>query len=84
MKVALMWTINDFSVNEMVSGWNMHEQLIFPYYMENNKAFALTNSGKMSLFFFIATNDSCQDHKYRKNIKAFFVGRVERDVAACT
>jgi hypothetical protein len=53
MKVALMWTINDFYVNEMVSGWNMHEQLIFPYYMENNKAFALTNSGKMSLFFLL-------------------------------
>jgi hypothetical protein len=52
MKLALMWTINDFSVNEMVSGWNMHEQLIFPYYMENNKAFVLTNSGKMSSFFY--------------------------------
>ena len=47
--------------------------------MENNKAFILTNNGKMFFFYchqrFLPTN-----HKYRKN-KDFFAGKVERDVA---
>jgi len=48
--------------------------------MKNNKAFTLTNGGKT--FFlnfhrrFLSTN-----HRYRKNIKDFFVGRVKNDVA---
>jgi hypothetical protein len=48
--------------------------------MENKKAFTLTNDSKTSFFYFhrkfLPTN-----HKYRKNIKDFFVGKVERDVA---
>jgi len=75
-----MWTINDFSIYVMVSGWSMHGKLECPYCMENNKAFMLTNKGKTSFFYchwrFLPT-----DHRYRKNIKDFFVGRVEKDVA---
>ena len=44
--------------------------------MENNKAFTLINGGKM--FFFIAIRGSFQ---LIKNIKDFFVGIVEKDVA---
>jgi len=57
MKIALMWTINDFPAYIMVYGWSMHEKLACPYYIENNKAFTLTNDGKMS--FFIVTCGSC-------------------------
>jgi hypothetical protein len=32
----------------MVSSWSTHEKLECIYYMENNKAFMLTNGGKVS------------------------------------
>jgi len=50
MNAALMWTINDFPSYEMVSGWSMHEKLACPFCMKNNKAFTLTNDGKISFF----------------------------------
>ena len=75
-----MWTINDFLAYGMVSSWSMHGKLACPYCMENNKAFTLTNRGKASFFYchrcFLPTN-----HIYRKNIKDFFIGRVEKDIA---
>jgi hypothetical protein len=46
MRAALMWTINDFPTYEMVSGWSTHGKLTCSYYMENNKAFTLTNRDK--------------------------------------
>jgi hypothetical protein len=58
MRAALMWTINNFSTYEMVSGWNTYGKLAYPYYMENNKTFTLTNKGKTS--FFTAIGVSCQ------------------------
>jgi len=58
MRVALMWTINDFPAYEMVSDWSMHGKLACLYCMENNKAFTLTNRGKAS--FFTITVISCQ------------------------
>jgi hypothetical protein len=83
-KATLMWTINDFSSYEMVSGWSTHEKLAYPYYMENNKTFTLINDDKTS-FFFTATSSSCQQitgtEITRKNKKDFFIGRVERNVA---
>jgi len=57
-KATLMWTINDFSSYEMVSGWSTHGKLACPYCMENNKTFTLINDGKTS--FFTATSSSCQ------------------------
>jgi hypothetical protein len=57
MRVALIWPINDFPAYGMVSGWSTHGKLTCPYYMENNKAFMLTNRGKAS--FFTATVVSC-------------------------
>jgi hypothetical protein len=80
MRVALMWTINDFLAYGMVSSWSMHGKLACSYCMENNKAFTLTNRGKASFFYchrcFLPTN-----HIYRKNIKDFFIGIVEKDIA---
>jgi len=80
IRAALMWTINDFPAYGMLSGWSTHEKLTCPYCMENNKAFTLTNGGKDSFLdchrCFLPYN-----HRYRKNIKYFFVSRVEKDVA---
>jgi hypothetical protein len=79
-RAALMWTINDFPAYGMVFGWSTHGKLACPYRMENNKAFTLTNSGKASF----SDCHRCflpHNHKYRKNRKDFFVGRVENDVA---
>jgi len=41
-----MWIINDFPAYGMVSGWSTHGKLVCSYFMENNKAFMLTNGGK--------------------------------------
>ena len=80
IRVALMWTINDFLAYGMVSGCSTHVKVACPYDMENNKAFTLTNRGKASSFYchrrFLPPN-----HRYRKNRKDFFDSRVEKDVA---
>jgi hypothetical protein len=64
----------------MVSGWSTHGKLACPYCMENNKAFTLTNRGK-TFFFYCHHHFLPPKHRYRKNIKDLFVGRVEKDVA---
>jgi hypothetical protein len=51
IRVALIWAINDFPAYGMVSSWNTHGKLACPYYMENNKAFTLTNRDKASFFY---------------------------------
>jgi len=75
-----MSTINDFPTYGMISSWSTHGKLACSYCMENNKASMLTNRDKASFFNchhrFLPTN-----HRYRKNRKDFFVGRVENDVA---
>jgi len=81
MRAALMWTINDFPAYGMLSGWSTHGKLACPYCMENNKAFTLANGGKAS-FFDCHRRFLPLHHRYRKNRKDFFVGRVEKDVAS--
>ena len=81
MRAALMWSINDFPAYEMLSGWSTHGKLACPYCMKNNKAFMLTNGGKAS-FFYCHRRFLPHNHRYRKNRKDFFVGRVEKDVAS--
>jgi len=80
MRAALMWTINDFPAYGMLSGRSTHGKLSCQYCMENNKAFTLTNRGKAS-FFYCHRRFLPHNHRYRKNIKDFFIGRVEKDVA---
>jgi len=58
MKRTLMWTINDFLTYDKVFDWSMHEKQACSYFMENNKAFTLTNNNKTS--FFTITSDSYQ------------------------
>jgi hypothetical protein len=64
IRVALMWTINDFPAYDMVSSWSTHRKLACPYCMENNKAFMLTNEGKASFFLlspsFLTTESQVQ------------------------
>jgi len=72
-----MWTINDFPTYGMVSDWSTHGKLTCSYYMENNKAFTLTNRGKAS-FFDCHCRFLPPNHRYKND---FFVGRVEKDVA---
>jgi hypothetical protein len=80
IRTTLLWTINDFPAYGMVSGWSTYKKLAYPYCMENKKAFMLTNRGITSSFYchcrFLTSN-----HRYRKNRKDFFVGRVENNVA---
>jgi len=57
MRATLMWTINDFPAYGMISGWSTRGKLACPYCMENNKAFTLTNRGK--LLFLTVTVVSC-------------------------
>ena len=46
MKVALMWTISDFSAYGMLLGWSTHRKLAYPYCMENTKSFQLEQGRK--------------------------------------
>jgi hypothetical protein len=80
MRAALMWTINDFPTYKMVSGWSTHGKLACLYCMENNRSFTLTNGGK-AFFFYCHRRFLPINHRCRKNIKDFFIGRVEKDVA---
>ena len=64
----------------MVSSWSTHGKLACPYCMENNKAFTLTNGDKAS-FVYCHCRFLPPNHRYKKNRKDFFVGRVEKDVA---
>ena len=50
--------------------------------MENNKTFTLANRGKASFFFYCHHRFLPLNQTYRKNIKDFFVGRVDKDVAS--
>jgi len=59
----------------------MHGKIACPYCMENNKAFMITNGGKASFFFYCNRRFLPSNHRFRKNIEDFFVGRVENDVA---
>ena len=79
IRAALMWTINDFLAYGMVSGWSTHGKVACPCCMENNKAFTITNGGKAS-FFCCHCRFLPMNHRYRKNIKNFFAGRVGKDV----
>lgn len=47
-------------LNEMSFKWSTHEKLAYPYYMENNKAFTLTNRGKDFFLIIIAIKGSYQ------------------------
>ncbi|XP_061348046.1 uncharacterized protein LOC133293480 [Gastrolobium bilobum] len=80
MRVALMWTINDFPAYGMLSGWQTSGKLACLVCLERNVGFTLQNSRKVCWFDthrrFLPHN-----HPYRKNKNAFKKGRVERSGA---
>jgi len=78
MRAALIWTINDFLADGMVSGCSTHGKLACPYCMENNKAFTLTNEGKAS-FFYCHHHLLPPNHRYRKNKNDFFVDSISNN-----
>jgi hypothetical protein len=65
----------------MVSSWSTYEKLACLYCIKNNKAFTLENDGK-TYFLDCHQRFLPTDHKYTKNKKNFFIGRVEKDVAS--
>ena len=50
MRVALLWTINDFPVYLILSSWSAVGKLACPYCMEHSQAFTSTNGWKTSWF----------------------------------
>ena len=58
LQATLLQTISDLPTYGMVFSWSIHEKLACPYYIKNNKAFTLTNSGKT--YFFTITNGFCK------------------------
>ena len=65
-----MWTISDFSVYSMLSGWSTIGRTTCPYCMMESDAFTLTNSHKQSWFDnhrkFLPPG-----HSFRRNKTAF-------------
>nr|GEV54169.1 hypothetical protein [Tanacetum cinerariifolium] len=78
LKVALMWTINDFLAYGMLSGWSTHGRISCPYCMEKSKAFHLKHGRKTS-FFYSHRQFLPKDHPFRRNKDYFTRGRVEND-----
>jgi len=76
MRACLMWTINDFPTNGMLSNWGTHGRLAYPHCMEHNKSFTL-NYGCKSYWFDSHIRFLPSDHHFRTNIKAFRRGQVE-------
>jgi len=76
MRACLMWTINDFPVYGMLSGWGTHGILACPFCMEHNKSFML-NYGRKSCWFDSHRRFLPNDHHFRRNIKAFRKGQAE-------
>ena len=50
MKIALMWTVSNFSTYAMLSEWSTHGKLACPYCMENTKSFQLEHGRKPCWF----------------------------------
>ena len=67
INAALIWTINYFSAFGMVFGLSMHEKLACTYYMENNKAFILTNGCKTYFFLLSLVVLANGSHVYKEH-----------------
>ena len=65
IKVALMWTISDFSTYEMLSGWSTHGKLACPYCMENIKSYQLEH-GRKPCWFDYHHQFLSEHHLFRK------------------
>jgi len=52
MKAAVIWTINEFSTYDMLSGWMTAWRLACPYCIENTKSFRLKHGNKHCWFYY--------------------------------
>nr|XP_033511699.1 uncharacterized protein LOC117276481 [Nicotiana tomentosiformis] len=72
-----MWTINDFPVYSMLSGWSIAGNLACPYCMEESQSFRLCHGGKTTWFdshrMFLD-----QNHLFRRDRKNFRKGQTVR------
>ncbi|CAM8889445.1 unnamed protein product [Rhodiola kirilowii] len=71
MRATLMWTVSDFPVYAMLSGWSTQGKLRCPCCMEDTKTFVLNNGRKVSYFGYHRWFLS-QNHSYRWNSRNFY------------
>ena len=76
MKVALIWTINDFPDYGMLSGWTNVGKLGCPICMERSKSFTTLNFNKV-FYFDCHRQFLLLNHAYRRSKKSYKKGRVE-------
>jgi len=75
MKVAVIWTISDFPVYGMLSGWMTAGRLSCLYGMEKTKSFRLKH-GKRHSWFDCHRQLLCMEHPFRRNKSVFLrIGR---------
>jgi len=70
MRVALLWTINDFQAYGMLSGWSTHGKMSCPYCMEQTKSFQLEH-GRKACWFDCHRQFLPLDHPFRGDRKFF-------------
>lgn len=76
MKVALMWSINNFPTYEMLSGWVTHGKLACFICMEDSKAFTL-KFGEKASWFDLHRKFLPYDNLFKRNKNAYFKGVIE-------
>ena len=67
MHAALLWSINDFPVDSILSGWKTAGKLACPLCMEDSNTFMLPCSGKQSWF----------DNHKNSYLKTIHSGRIQ-------
>jgi len=78
MKAALMWTINDFPIYGMLSGWSTHGTLAGLVCMHQTKSFRLKTGGKATWSDF-HRRFLPPDHPFRRNKQSFLKNKMEND-----
>ncbi|KAL0290558.1 UNVERIFIED_CONTAM: hypothetical protein Sangu_2569800 [Sesamum angustifolium] len=77
MPAVMMWTVNDLLAYGMVFGWSTTGVVGCPVCMKDTRVFYLPNDW-MACYFDCHRQILPQDHRYRRNKKAFTTNRVER------
>ena len=62
MRVALLWTINDFTTYGTLSGWSTYRKLAYPICMHRSKEFGLGAEGKHHGLIVIIVSYLCIIH----------------------
>ncbi|XP_075103289.1 uncharacterized protein LOC107767631 isoform X1 [Nicotiana tabacum] len=78
LRAALMWSINDFSANGILSGWSTAGRLACSCCIEDTKAFTLKHGGK-NTWFDCHRRFLPMDHGFRRNNSAFMKNRIDYD-----